>query len=136
MREIKFRGWKVDLNTMFSAEQMAADQMCILPTGNFINVHQAPMLSTIYAHSNFIPMQFTGLHDKNGNEIYEGDILRYSQYVDHGQWGETVDGGTVQVTWLEERAAFYPFCIWSSYNDQLKSCEIIGNIYKNPELLK
>lgn len=79
--------------------------------------------------------QFTGLCDRNGKEIYEGDILKYSKYVDHGQWGETVDGGTVQVTWSEERAGFYPFCVWSSYNDQLKTCEVIGNIYENPELL-
>ena len=80
--------------------------------------------------------QFTGLLDSKGNEIYEGDVLRYSRYVDHGQWGETVDGGTAQVVWLEERAGFYPFYMWSSYNDQLKSCEVIGNIYENPKPLK
>jgi len=79
--------------------------------------------------------QFTGLLDKSGKEIYEGDIIKYSKYVDHGQWGETVDGGTVQVTWLAERAGFYPFYVWSSYNDQLKTCEVVGNIYENPELL-
>ena len=65
MREIKFRFWDKDLK-----------KMC----------HRKP-LTYDFSVENIIPLQFTGFEDKNGNEIYEGDIL--------GDW-EVVDGKKVQ----------------------------------------
>jgi hypothetical protein len=70
--------------------------------------------------------QFTGVLDKNGKEIYEGDILYYEMCKDHP---------TVVVRWSEEGHDFHPCLIlcdnWGQYGDK----EIIGNIYENPELL-
>lgn len=87
-------------------------------------------------------MQYTGLHDKNGKEIYEGDILGGYPH------------GTVQVKWSDEWACFESSHIENEYNDKdelvdkeitsllandLKDCfdawEVIGNIYESPELL-
>ncbi len=67
-----------------------------------------------------VAMQYTGLKDKNGKEIYEGDIARFREYNHHINFS---DGG------------FYvgDFDTLGSINTAV---EIIGNIYENPELLK
>jgi uncharacterized phage protein (TIGR01671 family) len=75
-------------------------------------------------------MQFTGLHDKNGKEIYEGDILRtdaekeYISAVAYEQAGFKVDSYSDKdvCEHLENIAPHH-------------SAEVIGNIYENPELL-
>lgn len=70
-------------------------------------------------------MQYTGLKDKNGVEIYEGDIARVG------------DKGVTSVTFFD--GAFYTVVSHSNYRCggwETKSIEIIGNIYENPELLE
>jgi uncharacterized phage protein (TIGR01671 family) len=78
--------------------------------------------------------QFTGLKDKNGKEIYSGDLIRQ-----HGTLYEILPcvGGFECQIWKEfkqggaEKGSVYIFsCLLDT------SCEIIGNIYENPELLK
>jgi len=75
----------------------------------------------------FIPTQYTGLKDKNGNEIYEGDILYY----------EVLMQG-YEVRWDEHNACFFAIdkngqrYRASAFNQMSK----IGNIYENPGLLE
>ncbi len=71
-------------------------------------------------------MQYTGLKDKNGKEIYEGDILTYS--------GTTSNGNKIirEVNYNVENARFQSGMYLLSQSIELS--EIIGNIYENPEL--
>ena len=71
--------------------------------------------------------QFTGLHDKNGKEIYEGDILEsYCSECSKGR---------------QDVVRFVSNGFWCGTDDDLwmpnsEYCEIIGNIHENPELLE
>lgn len=73
--------------------------------------------------------EFTGLRDKNGNNIFEGDIVRST---------ETGELGIVQ--WYEEHAAFLVWCPSSNQVGFLYECasivEIVGNIHDNRDILK
>ena len=69
-------------------------------------------------------MQYTGLKDKNGKEIYEGDII--CAYDRNGS-----------VVYDELRASYIVHDRWSEVLCHVaNACEVIGNIYENPELLK
>ena len=71
------------------------------------------------------PQQFTGLKDKNGNEIFEGDYIR-GQF-DHGPAGLREE--ILPVKWSNEDGYQW------NYLD-LSTIEVIGNLFENPELLK
>jgi uncharacterized phage protein (TIGR01671 family) len=83
-------------------------------------------------------MQFTGLHDKNGKEIYEGDVIRFyfSIYPRGEKMKETEMVDRVYFNkgafWLENIADPCYKCLLV---DHARPSEIIGNIHENPELL-
>lgn len=92
--------------------------------------------------------QYTGLKDKNGKEIYEGDILRGDEYPFNC---DSVDNYFAKVVWADKVCGFYILTHknpnstvsgifhgnWSQLDEEdIKSFEVIGNIYDNPELIK
>lgn len=103
MREIKFRAW--DGKEMIESFDRTYDWE---------------------NRENFTLMQFTGLKDKNGKEIYEGDIVQISV----GRPGITEKKIAKIVEWRNEISQFKPDFMRKG------TAVIIGNIYQNPELLK
>jgi hypothetical protein len=70
--------------------------------------------------------QYTGIKDKNGKEIYEGDILSYRDEPQQ----------LTVVRWTEESMDNHPGWVITDWWTQGGPCEIVGNIFENPELLK
>lgn len=123
-REIKFRAW--DERTMFYPSQITFESCSWhVDKGRGVSIPSQPHITL---------MQFTGLHDKNGKEIYEGDICRLVNAEGYEHYENMA--GIRAVEWNNENMALqfsgYVPLKWGGR----ESIEVIGNIYQNPELLK
>lgn len=120
MRTIKFRAWDKIKNIMYDWSSVRIVELRNINESN--DNHE------------FEFMQFTGLLDKNGVEIYEGDIL-----ADHYNNGKVCN--IHEVKWenhCTDSDGYLEMFGWlmptTTYDNS--GLEIIGNIYQNPELLK
>ncbi len=133
MRELKFRIWDKKSKIMIPINH---DRQVKIRENHWQVVD---IKIGVQSHSswdnNSILMQYTGLKDKDGKEIYEGDIIKYKYYFDYGQSGE-YKSFTRCVSWDDMYCGFSPMYATGEYEFPRNRIEVIGNIYENPELLK
>jgi len=136
MREIKFRGKRKDTGEWVEGSLLKIDDRCfIIPKTFFDCLRDENYIKflAIYNWHEIIPEivgQYTGLKDKNGKEIYEGDII-------------TTDGEIFAEIYWEESASGWMFRdiitgnIYVVFQGTIpESYMIVGNIFDNPELLE
>jgi uncharacterized phage protein (TIGR01671 family) len=133
-REIKFRAWDKGHRKMSYKVNLYSLNI----SGKIDRVQiDAKQIMNIPGHNCEI-MQFTGLHDKNGKEIYEGDIVKTpaSKSVvefDKGLFGLNHDYGTDNKTMLGSWGSECNLrCLYDGYHRKI---EVIGNIHENSNLL-
>lgn len=118
MRTIKLRAWiKAGNKTDEYVKPMTIQQM----------IHSKESTFSLDQSNDLVGFeQFTGLKDRNGKEIYEGDILRTRDFI--------FNGGNFIFLPVE-----YKYAEWQlgmrRLNDIYKACEVVGNIHENADLL-
>ena len=130
MKETKLRAWDVENKVMLSPEELWIKHIYWIPDGRgfveTVNTGEifSPDLTNEWMN-HFIPLEYTGLKDKNGKEIYEGDIV--------SRYGE----GQHEVYWHENTACWRTTGhTGMNRGGAAMSLEVIGNIYSDPELVK
>jgi uncharacterized phage protein (TIGR01671 family) len=122
MREIKFRVWDKENKKMSKVGAIDWNLACseIITC----NTQYEKLYNGYHEDFDFILMQYTGLKDKNGKEIYEGDVVK-ADYAGSHPFGEIVyDSGAFKVKIFDSPFFFYDCKV-----------EVIGNIYENSELI-
>ena len=128
MREILFRGKREDNGNWICGSLHKTITDCfIIPL---------PLLTSKSKVEPSTVGQITGLADKNGKKIFEGDIVVICYETDGEEFSETK-----RVHYNEKECCWYPMrweecCEHCDHYTEVKSIEVIGNIHDNPELLE
>lgn len=125
MREIKFRAWNKDW------EQMEDNDICQLYVGLDGEIMATDGDNEWRSLKNIVLSQYTGLKDKNGVEIYDGDALRDSESIVIVKFA----GGRFSVVY---RTTGGKWRTYGSLFEYLKDYEgeVIGNVYQNKDLME
>lgn len=136
-RPLKFRAWDKTYDRWIELSNYALD-----PENGEILIAHDPGEFVIFDGCDYELMQFTGLKDKNGKEIFEGDLVKRTGEI---VWTkDKKENAPREVYYIDDDA-----CWWvrgkDGYNDERLGAflnwgegtlvEVIGNIYENPDLL-
>ena len=125
-REIKFRVW----------DAIDKEYNYDIVVGNILSaIHGSGDPLSEEEEEQFTLQQYTGLKDKNGKMIFEGDFIQY-QYPTNDDCIKLKTKNIVLVRWTTEEEDNHPgfriVDLWGQYGEM----EVVGNIMENPELLK
>lgn len=148
MREIKFRGKTEEMNSWWTYGNLV-----ICDNGDY-QIGNCPRYGDIYYRNKVFKEtvgQYTGLHDKNGKEIYEGDIVEFKDVGEEGyEYKEGFDFDNIAQVVYEngiytlsnfgetDNSHYATNCTDEERLEEVLrngNCEVIGNIYENKELL-
>ena len=129
MREIKFRAWDKVLGEMFYSSELCNGDIMVLHLDGRIEISD----DDTYKPDDFILMQYTGLKDKNGREIYELDKVKVEGY-----WPDYVIRFHRGSFYVCHMSASDPEGVyWYTLGDFSENCiKVIGSIHDNPELIE
>jgi uncharacterized phage protein (TIGR01671 family) len=160
MREFKFRMWNKVNNKFISPFRFECDNyykdtgMVLLDFNGKIRIAEYSKgngdnsASSVYSEvdnaDNYVVQQYTGLTDSKGNRIYEGDIIKEHHFED---WGDKIGYEYIGIVVYKEYSddilyAGYKTIPAKNQNTKFRGnaiqsdCEVIGNVFENPELLK
>lgn len=124
----RFRAWDKEFKEMVQVDALVFDEQIIKATYKNRNVVKDDL-------KNYVLMQSTGLKDKNGKEIFEGDILRVTNL---SSWLEVVSFNEDKAMFVskEIKRDIEETPLYDLFNTDIFEVEIIGNIHTNPELLE
>ena len=139
MREIKFRAWNLETRTMYAVEDIN-----FRGSKTVILQHHRKQRIPLYS---ICLMQYTGAKDKNGVEIYEGDIIHWDpvhpieSYTP--TYAKTKPLNDYIIQWNDARCEFWaePRELGHAYSnisqaDLSMNWKVIGNIYESPEFAR
>ncbi len=147
MREIKFRVWQVSTSKMITAERIR--QISVLAMDPTLPEREHFLCLPLLPDFNL--MQFTGLHDSEGAEIYEGDIVEFTYWWFDGSERDSYLSGVIV---YEEKHMAYALqgiknkewlahigsevadtTNFAFFNFEDADFRILGNVHENPDLL-
>ena len=143
-RETLFRGKRIDNKEWVEGYYVPiANSLYLIYTGKFEITRGGIYLDQVPVFSETIG-QFTGLTDRNGRKIFEGDIVRLDNRSPEGSWTAVVEFGNPNYTYswgyqlkrIGGDEGFNPdILLWIEMEETGATCEVIGNIHDELELL-
>jgi len=145
-RVIRFRGMTLNGEWVYGNLSVLSDPLHTIDSGSYIsNSAGSPFAFKVRPET---IEQFTGLHDKNGKGIFEGDIVQvggnpYRSIIEYvsgeNTWKEFNVGGVFVYSHIVGRehsnGVDWDLIETNAKRDKRAFCEVIGNVHENPELL-
>lgn len=122
----KYRAWDKEFKEMVQVDALVFEEQIIKATYKNRNIVKEDL-------KNYVLMQSTGLKDKNGKEIFEGDVLKVTNL---SSWLEVVSFNEKKAMFVSKEAKrkIEETPLYDLFNTDIFEVEIIGNIHTNPEL--
>lgn len=141
MREIEFRVWDSRKKSYFNKKDIAIDNLGNIFVfevcdDNDADLWHVRILSDL-DNERYVIEQTTGLTDKNDKAVYEGDIIVQKPLSKNsiGWTGKVIFKEGAFMAEVYERGKIVMYLFLSEFNAE-KTCEVIGNIHENPELVE